>query len=252
MSASMLGPLVAGAVLLSSCAIAESETVFDRRLVREVGNGSVALQGYEEFVAHALNYQSVYGPAENRTMERLLRGRIFKVSDADLNALLAAADEGETGFERELRGLRSAEQKLRAAEISEAQSKEFGDDTRDFLEAWNAYLLANADELGVMADVLGEGHPLFARNEQLVAAARRAQTGGSLAAYDRVRRKTLDEVVRMVRTFDRLQAPETTKAEQRVADIYNDSTDARALVSAVNKKYPDGYLASRVGEREDR
>ncbi len=139
---------------------AGSDAVFDERLVREVGAGSLALAGYDEFVARAMDFQSAYGPAENKTMERLLRGEVFKVSDPDLGALQAATDEGKVKFEGELRGLRSAERELRAAEVSEARYEQFDGETREFLGAWNALLLANADELGGMANYLDKASPL--------------------------------------------------------------------------------------------
>jgi hypothetical protein len=229
-----------------------SDTQFEDRLVREVGAGSMALNGYDEFIAHATNFQGAYQPAENNTMEHLLRGDISEVSDSDLSALDAATDGAKGVFERELGKLRRIERGLRAAELPPARYDAFDRDTRDFLEAWNHLLLANAAELGGMTDYFEDARPMFAQSEQLVVAARQVQAGGRLSAYDRVRRETLRQLGVLVTSLRRLQMSDTTKAEKQVAQIYSGDTGSRVLVSTVNERYPDGYLAKRVSGSEDR
>jgi hypothetical protein len=227
-----------------------SDAEFDRRLVREVGAGSVALKGHDNFYTHAMSLQRVYGPAEDRTMGRLLRGDVFKVSAADLSALSAATDESETAFERELDRLRRVVRELRTAEVSEERFEEFGDDTQEFLEAWNGLLVASADDLDSMAEHLESGRPLFAQTDELVTAAQRAHASGSMTHYEPVRRETLRSALSFAKSLRGLGGSSTAEAEDRVADAYNDSTDSQVLVSVVNEDYPDGYLPDRVGRRE--
>jgi hypothetical protein len=67
-----------------------------------------------------------------------------------------------------------------------------------------------------------------------------------------VRRETLRQLFALVRSLRPIQGSDATKAEKQVAQADNDDTGSQVLVSTVNRRYPDGYLAKRVGGSDDR
>jgi hypothetical protein len=83
----------------------------------------------------------------------------------------------------------------------------------------------------------------------LVAAARAAARLRSTAAFDQERVRVTNDVLRRGDQFRTIAAPafkQATDVDHRFARLVSKSVEARAIVVAVNKQAPDGFLARHL------
>jgi hypothetical protein len=235
----------AAALALTGCGVTSEDRSFDPKLVNEVGAGSQALKRIETALLQVRN--QAQNTAGDAAAGKLLRGDLAAVTPADLAKIEAGNLDSRRHFDALLTKFDSIPGDLDSDRVDAAEFDSLSPGGKRFIRTWNAYLHVNARNARGLRTTLADLRPAFGDMTALVAAAR----AGDRGRFEQVRRATLTDIGKRADRFKRKAARlfANTDTEKRFADLVNNNQEAQAIVTAVNDKYPDGYLADAVKKR---
>ena len=239
------------ATVLNGCAATTVETTFDDALIRDVGAGSDALGRIETTLTDAFRVNNGFNDEKlDKPMMALLRGQLHKLTYEDIDAMRSTNRRSRRRFKAvldELKGVRGA---IDDTQVDPAAHTDLSEGAQDFLRRWDSYLSVNATRVTTMTDVLDEMRPMFGRFDALLDAAVGTAKLGHTREFDPLRRAMLDTLESDVERFKQKLAKvtESDDADRELIELVNEDKEAQAIVTAVNKKHPEGMLAQMVSE----
>jgi hypothetical protein len=245
--ATVVTALAIAALAVGGCEVNQQSQAFNGQLVRDVGSGSTALKKMEQLLASTGT--TPIDTSTDATGLALLKGRVQGVTVAQIDAAAQAEAHGRQVFASRLDEMHGTQRSLQAAQVPASHQKGGSKDVKKFVGDWNAFLKANEQLLTSLLGVLGGGQRLLNSYDQVLVTGRHAVQTGDSAPLDRARRATLAEVDSLgqrVKTFSSASDSRINQAYKRLAG--DEDPDTRALLSAVNKRYPQGYLAKKTGK----
>jgi hypothetical protein len=236
---------------LSGCAVTTMETTFDDALIRDVGAGSDAVGRIETTLTDAFKVNDgVDDEKLDKPMMALLRGQLHKLSYEDIDGMASTNRRSRKRFKAVLGKLRAVGAGIDDAQVDAAAHPDLSGGAQEFLRRWNSYLDVNATRVITMTDALDEMRPMFGRFDALLTAAVDTAELGHTRVFDPLRRDMLDTLDSDVQRFHAKlgRVTELDDADRELVELVKDDTEAQAIVTAVNKKHPDGMLAKMVSE----
>lgn len=246
---------VLAALALSGCSVAAEETTYDAALIQNVGKGATVIASIEPAINAGVDASQSQGfnNADNeRATDKLVRGELSKLSDADLRRLRRTNRTGRRSLKVVLENLDGIADDLRTAQVNTSAHSDLSDGSRRFIDAWNAYLQSNADKLQSMRDAFAAMQPTFGEFDKLLDAAYDTARRRSTAQFDKLNERFLGDLSRRAEGLDSVKtASDGGSAERELVELVEGDQDAQAIVTEVNDRYPDGSLAqmfTRGGE----
>jgi hypothetical protein len=225
-----------------------TDTIYTPSLISDVASGSLAL----ERIAGALNPQAIAAANPSRTASDraaglLISGQLRSLHESDLRTVAALNLASENRLRQFVQKLRSIRSEIAASEVDPAQYTSLSGGAKAFIAAWNTYLTANTGRLALVLSALSRLRPVYGETTALIAAAGAALHGGSRTGFDIARLKVLHDIVRRADGFKAELAPVLTGTapERNFAGRVSSSADARAIIAAVNRQEPTGWLATQ-------
>jgi hypothetical protein len=233
-------------LVVGGCGVATVETTFDDALIRDVGSGSVAVKSIETTLTDALKANTTFNePSTEKVMERLLRGQLNQLTVEDMTLMARTNRLSRRRFQRILRKLNAVKADVTAAKVDVSAHRDLTEGAQEFLRAWDDYLSVNADRVAKMRQGLADLRPMFTSFDELLVAAIDTARLGHTRNFDRLRDQMLDTLQTDVAAFQSTIEAVTKPgdADKRLLDLINEDQEAQAIVTTVNKRYPNGYLA---------
>lgn len=243
------------AVSVGGCGLGTSETistetVYTPTFILDVAAGSNAL----ERVVSLLDPKTIAAanartPQATHAADRLFMGQLDKLSESDLRSIQTAEQRSLRAFDAFVTKLHSVALEIAGSRLKPTATSGLSTGSVQFAQQWNGYLAAKQDRVGRVVDAVGVLRPAFGEITGLVAAARAAARLRSTAAFDQERVRVTNDVLRRGDQFRTIAAPafkQATDVDHRFARLVSKSVEARAIVVAVNKQAPDGFLARHL------
>jgi hypothetical protein len=242
--------VVLSALTVGACG--GGEPAFDDAMVRDIGTGSVAIKGLQSTVRSSLKFNESFNNDERlqKSAALLFNGQLDQMSAADRARLTRVSKLSRAREATLLRQWGDVERRIGAARVNADAHGDVSAGARKFVVAWNAYLQGNAERAADMRAFVRKGAASTAGFDALLAAAatavRTRDTRRFVMLRDRMLDDTRDVANDMDSDFQRFSA--VSPADKTLVNTLNSNSEARAVATAVNDKYPNGYLAYLMGD----
>jgi hypothetical protein len=237
-------------VLLGGCALSTTETIYTPTLIYDIAVGSNALERVASLLdPNTIAAAKASNPQATRASDLLFRGQLDKLSESDMRSIQTAEQGSQRLLDAFVTKLRSIALDLARSRLKPATTSGLSTGAVQFAGLWNRYLAANQDRVARVVDAVRLLRPAVGEINGLVASARATTRLRSTAAFERERVRVIKDVLHRGDQFKALAAPPLTQAtdlDHRLASQIKSSPDARAIVVAVNKAAPRGFLAKRL------
>lgn len=236
------------ATLIAGCGVGAADRPYDEALIREVGDGSDAanrlLPTLEGKVKVGPDFKD---PENDRVFTALLQGQLSKLTQDDLDRAAEAVREGERRFDDVLPEFDRIASEISAARVDVGAHPRLSSNAKRFVDAWNGYLIVNAEGARSLGDAFTNMRPFFSGSRTLLRAADDAARLRSTAEFDKVRLRVRSDLLRRAA---RLRAAvrhfADGLADGGFVELVNGDPNAHAIVEKVNQRYPHGVLAELV------
>lgn len=234
-------------MLIAGCGAGAADRPFDDALIREVGAGSEAANR----LLPTLEAQAKLPPGDfrddprtDRVITLLLEGKVSSLTQADLDRTAKTIREGERRFDNILPEFERIAGEISAARVNVEAHRRLSANEKRFVDAWNGYLIVNAEEARSLGDTFGEMRPFFSGFQTLVGAASNTARPRSSAELENATTRLIpDLVARTTRHRAAVRRFAERLADPGLVELVNGDPEARVFVERVNQRYPDGVLA---------
>lgn len=238
--------LIVGALGVAGCGVTTTEQAYNAALIRQVGAGSVAAGRVLPTLQALAKTSGLFNdPGTSQAMVYLFKGRLDKLTEADLNRIGVANQEAagaSGGVVRKLDGLESA---LRASAVNANSFSSLPEGSKTFITRWNQYLATTASTLTADGAALMNLAPVYKEFPGLLQAARDTAELHSTVQFDKVRRAVLNDLRPRYQQMQNAMQGNTSAlgTERQLVDFVNHNQQAQAIVTKVNHDDPSGWLA---------
>jgi hypothetical protein len=239
--------LFAVVTLLGGCGVVTTtERSFDAGFIRQVGDGSTALAEAVHSFEAARFPAGLRDPKLQAPIESLLAGKLNQLTQGDLVEIAEANQKIAHKYEGALASLESARRRLRGGLVKAGSYNGLSDGARRFVTVWNKALLGLATAAALDGAALEREAPLVNELQTVLRAAYHSKDRATAERFNRVRLKYLHDVVGAGHRLEATRAAIRKDVDEgELNDVVQHDSDARAIVTKVNERYPSGGLAKQ-------
>lgn len=235
-------------ILMSACGVTTVSQTYDAALIRQVGAGSNAVASVlPTLEAEAKQSNSFSNPQTSEDTVLLFQGRLDKLNAQDLIRLANANQSSASHLRDALAKLDALAASIRADRVDTSTHQKLSAGARNFIAAWNAYLVSSAAEVRSMRQLFASFSPVYPQFQTVLQDAYQSTNTAGAAKFDKARHAFVSN---MLPLYTRLQnslkaVVATTPAAQALGKDVSNSMEARAIVLKVDQQYPNGALATQ-------
>jgi hypothetical protein len=214
------------------------------QLIDDVEAGSVAIDKIAS-INRTVREGLQLDPSSTDALTKLYEGRLDELTQDDVDQMDAVNRASLARLNRTLSRVEVVTRELRASRIDVGRHSAVSKGGRRFLRAWNAHLEGQGRRMSMLRDALEDFRPVVTGFSDLLDAALDTARLDETRTFMRARDRYLADIdaydARLTSAIRRINAD--TAGRERLIDALRASGDARALVRAVTRRDPHGYLA---------